>query len=332
MLNDITFAYKYVLFLLILVPFYFYYKVKLTKNKVPALNYSSLKVLGNIPKQFKEKTWFIPELLRSLAIAAIILALARPQSFSSGEDIYTEGIDIAMVLDISGSMLAEDFKPNRLEAAKDVTDTFIKGRNGDKIGLVIFASEAFTQCPLTIDYDVLRNLLSEVKSGMIEDGTAIGNAIANGVNRLKDSKAKSKVLILLTDGVNNAGQIDPLTAAKIAATFGIRIYTIGVGTIGEAPYPFQTPFGLRYQMVPVEIDENLLKQISTITKGKYYRATNNRTLKDIYMEIDKLEKSKVEVTSYRNATEKFHNFLLIALLLLFLEFLLNNTYYRKIPS
>jgi Ca-activated chloride channel family protein len=168
---------------------------------MPAVNYSSLTIIGRVPKNFKEKTWFIPELLRSLAVAAIIIALARPQSFTAGEDIYTEGIDIAMVLDISSSMLAEDFKPNRLEAAKKVTDEFIEGRTGDKIGLVVFSGESFTQCPLTIDYSVLRNLLKEIKSGMLEDGTAIGNAIANGVNRLKDSKVKSKVIILLTDGL-----------------------------------------------------------------------------------------------------------------------------------
>jgi len=332
MFNNLTFAYPYVLYLLILVPLYLYLKITRISKKMPAANYSSISIFKEIPKSFKEKTYPIPDILRGLALAAIIVALARPQSFSSGEDIYTEGIDIAMVLDISGSMLAEDFKPNRLEAAKKVTDEFIEGRTADKIGLVIFSGESFTQCPLTIDYNVLRNLLGEVKSGMLVDGTAIGNAIANGVNRLKDSKAKSKVIILLTDGVNNAGQIDPITAAKIAATFNIRIYTIGVGTIGQAPYPFQTPFGIRYQMVPVEIDENLLRQVSDLTKGKYFRATNNTKLKQIYNEIDKLEKTKIEVTSYRNAAEKFHVWLIIALLFLTLEFILNNTFYKKLPN
>jgi Ca-activated chloride channel family protein len=332
MFSNLTFAYPFVLYLLILVPLYLYLKITRISKKMPAANYSSISIFKEIPKSIKEKTYFIPDILRGLALAAIIVALARPQSFSSGEDIYTEGIDIAMVLDISGSMLAEDFKPNRLEAAKKVTDEFIEGRTADKIGLVIFSGESFTQCPLTIDYNVLRNLLGEVKSGMLVDGTAIGNAIANGVNRLKDSKAKSKVIILLTDGVNNAGQIDPITAAKIAATFNIRIYTIGVGTIGQAPYPFQTPFGIRYQMVPVEIDENLLRQVSDLTKGKYFRATNNTKLKQIYNEIDKLEKTKIEVTSYRNAAEKFHVWLIIALLFLTLEFILNNTFYKKLPN
>jgi Ca-activated chloride channel homolog len=228
-------------------------------------------------------------------------------------------------------MLAEDLKPNRIEAAKNVIDNFIKGRTSDRIGLVIFARDAFTQCPLTIDYSVLRNLLSQVKSGMIEDGTAIGNAIANGVNRLKDSKAKSKIIILLTDGVNNAGEVDPVFAAQIAKTFGIRIYTIGVGTKGEAPYPVQTPFGVRYQMIPVEIDEPVLRQISKITDGEYFRATDNKTLNDIYDKIDKLEKSRIEVTSYRNAKELFYGWLGGGLFLLVLEVGLSKSIFRRLP-
>jgi Ca-activated chloride channel family protein len=246
--------------------------------------------------------------------------------------MYTEGIDIAMVLDISGSMLAEDFRPNRLEASKTVIDEFVQNRSTDRIGLVIFSREAFTQCPLTIDYSVLRNLLKDIKSGMIEDGTAIGNAIANGVNRLKDSEAKSKVIILLTDGINNAGEVNPISAAQIAKTFGIRMYTIGVGTRGEAPYPVQTPFGLKYQMVPVEIDEAVLKEIASITDGRYYRATSNKALGQIYSEIDKLEKTRVEVTSYRNAAELFYNWLIGGLALLFFELGLSRTLMRRLPS
>ena len=244
-----------------------------------------------------------------LALIFLIIALARPQNYSAGQSINAEGIDIAMVLDISGSMLAEDFKPNRLDAAKKVIDDFVQGRVTDRIGLVIFSREAFTQCPLTIDYSVLRNLLGDIRSGMIEDGTAIGNAIANGVNRLKDSDAESRVIILLTDGVNNAGEVDPISAAEIASTFGIRIYTIGVGTRGEAPYPVQTPFGTRYQMVPVEIDEAILKKIAETTGGKYFRATNNKALEEIYNKIDKMEKTKIEITSYRNAKELFAGWL-----------------------
>jgi len=282
-------------------------------------------------RSLKERLASIPFILRLLAFLFLIVALARPQKFSTGENVYTEGIDIAIVLDISGSMLAEDFKPNRLDAAKKITDEFIEGRTTDQIGLVIFSREAFTQCPLTIDYSVLRNLLKDVKSGMIEDGTAIGNAVANGINRLKDSKAKSKVMILLTDGVNNAGEINPITAAEISKKFGIRIYSIGIGTIGQAPYPFQTPFGIRYQMVPVEIDEGVLKQISEMTGARYFRATNNKKLEDIYKEIDNLERTRVEVTSFRSRTELFYNWMVIGLVFLILEMLLSKTYFRRLP-
>ncbi|MHB8905865.1 MAG: vWA domain-containing protein [Melioribacteraceae bacterium] len=331
MFSDVTFAYPFVLWLLLLVPAlaYWYWK---KKDKIsPDFTYSSIQIFGNIPKKLKEKLADLPAWLKIASLAFFIVAAARPQSFSSGENLHTEGIDIAMVLDISGSMLAEDFKPNRVEAAKKVIDDFIAGRTNDRIGLVIFSGESFTQCPLTVDYSVLRGLLKEIHTGMIEDGTAIGNAIANGVNRLKDSKSKSKVMILLTDGVNNRGEVDPLTAAQIAQKFGIRIYTVGVGTVGEAPYPFQTPFGVRYQMVPVEIDENILQQIAKITGGKYFRATDNRKLVQIYDEIDKLEKTRVEVTSYRQAKELFYGWAFIGLFLLVADIGLSRTYLRKLP-
>ncbi|RJQ58267.1 MAG: VWA domain-containing protein [Stygiobacter sp.] len=331
MFSDVSFAYPFVLIFLLAVPALAYWYWKKKEKVTPDVTFSSLQLFGKAPVTLKEKFAHVPSYLRLLALTFLIIAAARPQSFSSGENFYTEGIDIAMVLDISGSMLAEDFKPNRLEAAKKVIDEFIKGRTVDKIGLVIFSGESFTQCPLTIDYSVLRNLLKDIQMGMIEDGTAIGNAIANGVNRLKDSKAKSKVMILLTDGVNNAGHIDPLTAAQIAQKFGIRIYSIGVGTIGQAPYPFQTPFGIRYQMVPVEIDENILKQIATATGGKYFRATNNRKLAQIYDEIDQLEKTRVEVTSYRHARELYFGWALAGLILLFIEVGLSKTYLKRLP-
>jgi Ca-activated chloride channel family protein len=331
MFSDVSFAYPFVLVFLLAVPALAYWYWKRKEKVTPDVTFSSLQLFGKAPITLKEKLAHVPSYLRLLALAFLIIAAARPQSFSSGENFYTEGIDIAMVLDISGSMLAEDFKPNRLEAAKKVIDEFIKGRTVDKIGLVIFSGESFTQCPLTIDYSVLRNLLKDIQMGMIEDGTAIGNAIANGVNRLKDSKAKSKVMILLTDGVNNAGHIDPLTAAQIAQKFGIRIYAIGVGTIGQAPYPFQTPFGIRYQMVPVEIDENILKQIASTTGGKYFRATNNRKLAQIYDEIDHLEKTRTEVTSYRHAKELYFGWALAGLLLLFVEVGLSKTYLKRLP-
>jgi Ca-activated chloride channel homolog len=296
-----------------------------------SVTYSSINIFKDVPATFRERLRHIPFAVRLIAIGLLIIALARPQSFSSGENVTTEGIDIAMVLDISGSMLAEDFKPNRLEAAKNVIDNFVEGRISDRIGLVIFSREAFTQCPLTIDYGVLRNLLLDIRSGMIQDGTAIGNAIANGVNRLKESDAKSRIIILLTDGVNNAGEVDPISAAEIAKAFGIRIYTIGVGTRGEAPYPVQTPFGTRYQMVTVEIDEDMLTRIAGLTDGQYFRATNNTALAEIYEKIDKLEKTKIEITSYKNASEKYHSWLWGGIILLLVELGLSRTILRKLP-
>lgn len=331
MFNNATFADPNILYLLILIPFLLFWYWRHNKKRSPAITYSNLELFSGLNYTIKERLRHLPFLLRILGLSLLIIALARPQSFSSGENVYTEGIDIAMLLDISGSMLAEDFKPNRLEAAKDVIDEFVSGRTTDKIGLVVFASESFTQCPLTIDYPVLRGLLSDIRSGIIEDGTAIGTAIANGVNRLKDSEAKSKVIILLTDGVNNSGEIDPITAAQIAEKFGIRIYTVGVGTEGEAPYPFQTPFGKRYQMVPVEIDEEVLKQVAGITDGNYFRATDNKKLEEIYNQIDALEKTRVEITSYRKAKELFYAWLGAGLLLVFLELLLSRSYLKKLP-
>ena len=331
MFNNISFAYPYFLYFLLLIPVMIFWYWKRGKNNTPDLTYSSLKIFKGLKPTLKERLRILPILFRSIALALLIVALARPQTFSTGEDVYTEGIDIAVLLDISGSMLAEDLKPNRLEAAKDEIDQFIEGRTSDKIGLVVFASQSFTQCPMTIDYSVLRNLLGDIESGMIEDGTAIGTAIANGVNRLKDSEAKSKVIILLTDGVNNSGEIDPITAAQIAQKFGIRIYTIGVGSQGEAPYPFQTPFGIRYQNVPVEIDEATLQQVAEITSGEYFRADNNQKLEEIYEQIDALERTKIEVTSYRQAKELFYGWIGFGLILLLLEVAVNNFYLKKLP-
>lgn len=328
---DLTFQYPYLFLLAILFAIVYYYFFHFYKKRNTKISFSDTKLFFLRKRTFKERTHYLPEALRILALLLFVIALSRPQSISRGELLNTEGIDIAIVLDISGSMLAEDFSPNRLDAAKKITDNFIEDRTYDQIGLVVFSREAFTQCPLTIDYSVLRNLLKDIKSGMIEDGTAIGNAIANGINRLKESKAKSKVMILLTDGINNAGEINPLTAAEIAKKYNIRIYTIGIGTIGQAPYPFQTQFGIRYQMVPVEIDENLLKQIAQTTDGKYYRATGNKKLVEIYSEIDKLEKTKIEVTSYTRRKEYFFPFLLLGLISLLFEFVLAKTFYRTIP-
>jgi Ca-activated chloride channel homolog len=331
MFSDITFANPWILWFLLLIPLMLFWYWWKGKRIEPSITYSNLGLFKNMPSTWREKLKHFPAILRVLAVALLIVALARPQSFSSGENVYTEGIDIAMVLDISGSMMAEDFQPNRLEAAKKVIDDFVNHRVSDRIGLVIFARDAFTQCPLTIDYSVFKNLLSQVKTGMVEDGTAIGNGIADGVNRLKDSHAKSKVIILLTDGVNNAGEIDPLTGAEIAKTYGIRIYTIGVGTRGNAPFPVQTPFGTRYQMMQVEIDEGLLQKIADITGGQYFRATDNRSLEEIYNKIDKMEKSRIEVTSYRNAKELFYSWLGGGIFLLLVEVGLSRTVLRKLP-
>jgi len=319
------------LWLLLLLPVIGYYLWLRRKKLTVTLQFSSLQVFKNIPQTLRERLRHIPLVLRLLAIAVFIIALARPQSVSDKQNISTEGIDIVLELDLSGSMLAEDFNPNRIEAAKQVASEFIDGRTNDRIGLVVFSAESFTQCPLTTDYPVLKNLLREVKNGMIADGTAIGLAIANGVNRLKDSKAKSKVMILLTDGVNNRGEIDPITAARIAATYGIRIYTVGVGAQGEAPYPVQTQFGIRRQMIPVDLDEKGLTQVAEMTGGKYYRATDNRKLKTIYKEIDQLERTKIEVTAYKRYSELYGSWLLAGLFAVMMEIALNVTVLRRNP-
>ena len=264
-------------------------------------------------------------------MALLIVVLARPQSTDSWSSSSTEGIDIMLSMDISGSMLAQDLKPNRLEAAKDVAASFINGRPNDNIGLVVFSAESFTQCPLTTDHAVLLNLFKDIQSGMIQDGTAIGLGLANAVSRIKDSQAKSKVIILLTDGSNNAGEIAPVTAAEIAKTFGVRVYTIGVGTQGMAPYPFQTAFGVQYQNIPVEIDEATLKQIAAITGGQYFRATDNASLKEIYAEIDQMEKTKISVQEFSKKQEEYKNWALLVFALLLIEILLRNTLLRNIP-
>jgi len=267
---------------------------------------------------------------RTAAIGCVIIVLARPQATSSYQDVSTEGIDIILTLDISGSMLARDFRPDRLEASKNVATEFITGRPYDKIGLVVFSGESFTQCPLTTDHAVLINLMREMKSGMIEDGTAIGEGLATAVNRIKDSGGKSKVIILLTDGVNNRGIIAPVTAAEIAKTYGIRVYTIGVGTQGVAPYPVQTPFGIKYQDMPVEIDEAILKQIAQMTDGKYFRATDNEKLVQVYNEIDKMEKSRIDVRQFKVREEKFLFPALAAFILILLEILIRNTILKNL--
>ena len=331
MIDSIKFANPYFFLLLLLIPtmvaFYFFYLNK----KRTQLTFSGLENFKGIKPSFKQKYSFLPFLLKLMAFVLAIIALARPQSSMSGQNIKTEGIDIMMALDISASMLAEDLKPNRIDAAKKVAEEFIDSRPNDRIGLVVFSGESFTQCPLTTDHAVLKNLFTGIESGMLADGTAIGEGLGTAVNRIRNSKAKSKVIILLTDGVNNVGSIAPETAGEIAKTFGIRVYTIGVGTIGMAPYPFKTPFGIQYQNIEVQIDEAVLKQIASETDGKYFRATNSSKLKEIYNEIDKLEKTKIDVTEFHNYTEEFYPWAIAAALILLLDIILRYTLFKKLP-
>ena len=316
---------------LLLIPLIAWYIYR-QKNMQATIQVSSLEPLMNAPKTLRNYLRHVPVILRSIVFALLIIILARPQSTNKWENVTTEGIDIVIALDISGSMLARDFKPDRLEAAKNVAIEFISGRPNDRIGLVVFSAESFTQCPLTTDRSVLINLFKDIKSGMIEDGTAIGVGLANAIARLKNSDAASKVIILLTDGVNNQGSIDPLTAAELAKSFGIRVYTIGMGSRGTAPYPVQDVFGRTYlQDVPVEIDEKTLQEIADMTNGKYFRATNNQKLREIYAEIDRLEKSKIDVKKFSKKQEEYFWFAVAAGLILLLELLLRYTILRKIP-
>ncbi|HUL43155.1 MAG TPA: VWA domain-containing protein [Bacteroidota bacterium] len=326
-----TFANPEFFILLICVPVFIYWYWKRNAAQIVELQVPTVQVFHSIPRSWRQRFRHLLFVFRLLAFILLTVALARPQSTSKGENVNTEGIDIVLATDISGSMLAEDFKPNRIEAAKRVATEFIDGRPNDRIGLVIFSGESFTQCPLTLDHSVVKTLLSQVHSGMIEDGTAIGMGLATAINRLQESKAKSRVIILLTDGVNNMGSIDPLTAAGIAQTFGIRVYTIGVGAMGMAPYPVQTPFGIQYQNIPAEIDEALLQKIADQTGGKYFRATDNRTLKTIYDEIDRLEKTKIQVTQFQNHKEEYYGAAMFAGFFLLLEVALAQTLFRKIP-
>ena len=321
----------YLYLLLLLIPLIGWYIYKLSKSQA-SMQVSSSEVF-QLPEARSWKIYLrhVPFLLRMVLIALLIVVLARPQSTNSWQNSSTEGIDIMLAMDISSSMLAQDLKPNRLEAAKDVAAFFINGRQNDNIGLVVFAAESFTQCPLTTDHTVLLNLFKDIQPGIIQDGTSIGLGLANAVSRIKDSQAKSKVIILLTDGVNNAGEIAPVTASEIAKTFGVRVYTIGVGTQGEAPYPFQTAFGIQYQNVPVEIDEPTLKQIAATTGGQYFRATDNASLKAIYEEIDQMEKTKISVQEFSKKQEEYMQWALLVLLLLLVEVLLKNTLLRNIP-
>ncbi|MCR5711187.1 VWA domain-containing protein [Prevotella sp. tf2-5] len=326
---------EYLFLLLLLVPYIIWYLMYRKKTE-PTMRMSDTRAYRFAPRSWKVTLMPLQLILRLAVFVLLILILARPQTHNSWNNKSVEGIDIMMAMDVSGSMLAEDLKPNRIEAAKQVAAEFIAGRPNDNIGLTIFAGEAFTQCPMTTDHASLLNLLQGVRTdmatrGLIEDGTAIGMGLANAVSRLKDSKAKSKVVILLTDGSNNRGDLSPMTAAEIAKSLGIRVYTIGVGTNKVAPYPMVVAGSVQYVNVPVEIDSKTLSDIAAATDGDFYRATNNKELQNIYKEIDKLEKSKLSVKTYSKKYEAYQPFAIAAVLLLLLEILLRITLFRKLP-
>lgn len=325
----------YFLLLLLLIPYILWYFLYRRKNE-PTMRMSDTKQYLYAPKSLRVRLIHLPMFLRCVSFVLIVCAMARPQTRNSWDNKTVEGINIMLAMDVSTSMLAEDLKPNRMEAAKDVAHEFISGRPNDNIGLTIFAGEAFTQCPMTTDHSSLLRLLQDTRTdiaarGLIQDGTAVGMGLANAVSRLKDSKSKSKVVILLTDGSNNMGDISPMTAAEIARSLGIRVYTIGVGTNKVAPYPVPVAGGVQYVNIPVEIDTKTLKDIAQTTDGNFYRATNNKELKQIYQDIDKLEKTKMNVKRFAKRYEAYQPFIIAAFLILLMEILLRITWLRKIP-
>ena len=328
--ENIAFGQPQFFYLLILIPVLIAWKILKGKSQQAAINISSVSGLQNI-SSWKNVFRHIPFVLRLLALVCIIVALARPQTRNDEQLTEGEGVDIILCIDVSGSMTAQDFTPNRMEAAKRVASEFVDQRSTDRIGIVIFSGESFTQCPLTTDNAVLKSQIEQIRNGLLEDGTAIGSGLATSVDRLRTSTAKSKVVILLTDGINNGGLIDPGTAKEIAKRFNVKVYTIGVGTDGYAPTPVSTPMGIVMQNEKVAIDEKLLTNIAAETGGRYFRAKDNASLKNIYNEIDKLEKSKVQITKYTRFSEKFYPFVFAALLFLFLEVLLRFTVFKKFP-
>ena len=327
-----TFLHPHLLWLLLLLPVLLLIYVLWRRKQQASLRMPSLHFLDGIGGGVRVYLRHSVFALRLLALGLIIIALARPQSSSSWSEDRVEGIDIMLTMDISTSMLAMDFQPNRVEAAKEVAMRFVANRPNDNIGLVVFAGESFTACPLTQDHATLINRLRSMTSGIIEDQTAIGSGIATAIGRLKESKAKSKVIILLTDGANNTGNISPKMAADLAKTFGISIYTIGVGSgAGEAPYPIETPFGTVVRNMPVDLDEPTMRQIAEISGGAYFRATDNESLSAIYKKIDQLEKTKLSTRNYHTTYEEFFIFVLVAALLLLIEFVLRSTLFRTNP-
>lgn len=328
--KHISFAHPVFFALLLVIPFMIWWQLRNKRTDNPAMRLTSLGGVSKVKPSWKVRFRPVLFVLRILTVLSLIIALARPQSSNVTESMESEGVDIVISMDISGSMLAEDFKPNRIEAAKDAALKFVDGRPTDRLGLVIFSGESFTMCPITIDHNVLKEQISSVHAGLLQDGTSIGMGLATAVDRLRNAKGKSKVIILLTDGVNNTGLIDPNTALEIAKAYKIRVYTIGIGTEGQALMPVQTPMGTQKQMVPVQIDEPLLRKIAGETGAKYFRATGNRSLEAIYSEIDKMEKTKVDISSFKHYAELFFPFALIALVCLALEMLLRYTVFRSI--
>ena len=330
------FEYPKILYLLfLLAPMLALYVWRAIKGDAASLRLPGLAPLRHAGGKWRTWLRHIPFLLKWVAVAALIVAIARPRSSSEFERTDTEGIDIIIALDVSTSMLARDFKPDRIGASKEIAIQFIAGRPSDRMGIVVYAGESYTQCPLTTDRVTLINMIKDIQPaapiGVIEDGTAIGNGLSTAVARLKDSDAKSRVVILLTDGMNNRGEITPLTAAEIAKTYGVRVYTIGIGSIGTAPYPYQTPYGVTMQQMPVEIDEDLLRQIAQITDGAYFRATDNTKLMEIYGEINQMEKTKTLVDSFPVYKELFMQFALICLLALAFDLFLRLIVLRTLP-
>jgi Ca-activated chloride channel homolog len=329
--NSISFGWPQAFWFALIVPVLLVWYILKSSIGQAGVKVSSSKRFADL-SSLKNLLRHIPFVLRMFCLLFLIIALARPHIKNERQEFQGEGVDIVLCIDISGSMMAQDFTPNRIEAAKKVAEDFVSSRTDDRIGVVIFAGESFTQCPLTTDRDVLLNAIEGINTNLLQDGTSIGEGLATGVDRLRNSKTKSKVIILLTDGINNGGLIDPITAMNIAKTFGIKVYTIGVGTEGVAPFPVQTETGqVIMEQQKVEIDEDLLKQIATETGGKYYRATNNAVLSNIYKDINGLEKSKIQSTTYTSYNEKYFPFVMLALACLLLEVVLRFTYLKKFP-
>jgi Ca-activated chloride channel family protein len=331
--NDITFSNKDAFYLFIILPLLVIWYIWKNRKNEGEMHFSSLSGMKKIKSSTRAKFRHSLFVLRLIAFSALICVMARPQSRTSWKDVKAEGIDIVLCMDVSHSMLAKDFDPNRLESAKEVAIDFVESRPNDRIGLVVFSGEAFTQCPLTTDHTILKNIIADVRTGQMADGTAIGLGLADAVSRVKESTAKSKVVILMSDGVSNVGEIAPLTAGEIAKTFGVKIYSIGVGTIGKALTPVGIyPNGhMEFAYVDVEIDEPVMTEISEMTSGKYFRAKDNKALKAVYKEIDRLEKSVINERNFSNKAERFFVFALIAAIALLLEFTLKNTLFKTLP-